>query len=147
MLLNLLTHFQWLRHWHLFHLIKSKFSLNNTAIMLKNLAMAIAQLRSNYWLFWGYLHWKVSSKPTSKGTFFAHPLWNMLHRTFNEIASWITLSWYGSTYLIYLVKEGFPCTVMIGAVKEEVSYCFSILTAIAHWGYTVLKFVPDFVIT
>ena len=76
------------------------------------------RLRSNHWLFWGYLHWKVSSKLTLKGNFFAHPLWNMLLRTFNETASWITLSWDGSTCLIYLVKEGFPCTVMIGAVKE-----------------------------
>ena len=50
-------------------------------------------------------------------------------------------------YLIYLVKEDFPCTMMIEAVKEEVSCCINILNAITHWKYTVLKVVPEFVIT
>ena len=27
---------------------------------------------------------------------------------------------------------------MIGAVNEEVSCCFNILTAITHWGYATL---------
>ena len=34
---------------------------------------------------------------------------------------------------------------MIGAVKEEVSCCFNILTTVTHRGYTVLKVVPEFV--
>ena len=35
---------------------------------------------------------------------------------------------------------------MTGEVKEEVSCCFNILTAITHWGYRVLKIVPEFAI-
>ena len=33
------------------------------------------------------------------------------------------------------------------AVKEEVSCCFDILTAVTNWGYTVLEVAPEFVIT
>ena len=36
--------------------------------------------------------------------------------------------------MIYLVKQGFPCTMMIGAVKEEVSCCFNTLATITRRG-------------
>ena len=34
--------FEWLRHWHLFYLMKSKIILNNTVIMLETFTMTIA---------------------------------------------------------------------------------------------------------
>ena len=45
------------------------------------------------------------------------------------------------------MKEGFPCTLMIRAVKEEMGCCFDILTESTYKGYTVLKVVSEFVIT
>ena len=42
MMLNLPIHFEWLQHWHLFHLMKSKLILNNTVIMLETFTMTIA---------------------------------------------------------------------------------------------------------
>ena len=53
----------------------------------------------------------------------------------------------GSTYLTYLVKQGFSGTMMIWAAKEEKSCCFNFLTVKTHWGYTVLNIVPEFVVS
>ena len=41
MTLSFPIHFEWLWHWHLFHLMKPKFVLNNTVIMLETIKSLI----------------------------------------------------------------------------------------------------------
>ena len=57
-------------------------------------------------------------------------------RTFIIVES-LTLEMFPFTW--FISNEGFPCTMMIAAVKEEMGCCSKMMTARTHRGCAVLK--------